>query len=277
MVIYRPMSIPLRQHEPVPGRAAAAVGRRVRGPLAAARTVAALGLLLAACTQVEASSFDIAPIRAELNAGQRTEALTLTNEDDAPVVVEVRLLAWSQSGGEERLEDTRDLLVTPPVLQVPAHGEQIVRVALRGVPDAVREMSYRLVLQEVPQAAPSDFTGLRVALRLSVPVFVAPAHGKARGQLEWEMHALPDGKLEVAATNRGSGHVQVIDFELDAPQGAAGATGALKALTPRYVLPGSRIVWVLKPDAGNAPSGQWRLRGHSDQGELAADVPYTGV
>jgi fimbrial chaperone protein len=212
----------------------------------------------------------------ELANGRRTEALTLRNADDGPVVVQVHVVAWSQKDGVDQLDATHEMLVTPPVLQLPGNGEQIVRVALRGQPNRSQELAYRVVFEEVPQAAPAGFTGLRVALRLSVPIFIAPAGGKAHADLSWELHALPDGQLEVAATNHGSAHSQVTDFEVQ-PSGAAeaGAAEALRGSTGKYVLPGSRVSWVLKAQPGQGQSS-YTIRGHSDQGEFSAEVLASG-
>jgi fimbrial chaperone protein len=215
-----------------------------------------------------ASTFNISPIRAQLAGSHRTEALTIINADDSPVVVQVRVVSWSQKSGAEQLEDTRELLATPPVLQIPANGQQIVRVALRRDPDPAQELTYRVIFEEVPQAAPKDFTGLRVALHLSVPVFVAPARGKASPQLAWESRWLPNGQLEVAATNNGSGHLQITDFEAQFP----GSLMPLRGVTSKYVLPGSRMSWTLTPPADATRQGAIPIRGHSDQGEFSADV-----
>jgi fimbrial chaperone protein len=225
-----------------------------------------------------ASTFNISPIRAELTSAHRTGVLTLTNADDDAVVVQVHVVAWSQQNGEERLDETRDLLVTPPVLQIPAKGEQIVRVALRREPDALRELTYRVIFEEVPQAAPVNFTGLRVALRLSVPIFVAPTHGVAAAALTWEAHRLPEGVVEVAATNHGTGHLQVSDFVLGLGDG-----GGFKGMVSKYVLPGSRMTWTLKPNAPDGllsagPSGNAIvIHGHSDQGDFSADLAVSGL
>jgi fimbrial chaperone protein len=238
-----------------------------------------LWLGLTAAYPAAASTFNIAPIRAELAAGHRTEVLTLTNDDDAPVVVQIHVVGWSQSNGEEQLDDTRELLVTPPVLQIPAKSEQIVRVALRREPDPARELTYRVIFEEVPQAAPTQFTGLRVALRLSVPVFVAPMRVKAAADVTWEAHPLQDGEFEVTATNHGNGHLQVADFDMQ----YRGVGTLLRGMTSKYVLSGSRMTWRLKP-AGGAGSGAGDLRqgalvvhGHSDQGEFSADVAFSGL
>jgi fimbrial chaperone protein len=220
-----------------------------------------------------ASSFNISPIRAELSGVHRTEVLTLRNAEDAPVVVEVHVVRWSQEHGAEQLDDTRDVLVTPPVLQIPGNSEQIVRVALRREADPGRELTYRVIFQEVPQTAAPDFTGLRVALRISIPIFVAPAQGLAKSDMAWEAHWLQDGDLEVAATNRGSGHLQIIDFDVAFP----GAGTSLHGNTAKYVLPGSRMVWTLKPPDNTDKQGSISIHGRSDQGDFSADVATSGI
>jgi len=241
-----------------------------------------LWLCLALTAPAAASTFNIAPIRVQLSAAHRMGVLTLTNADDQPVVVQVHLVAWSQQNGEERLDETRDMLVTPPVLQIPANGAQVIRVALRREPDPARELSYRVILEEVPQAAPEAALGLRVALRLSVPIFVAPLQGSANPDLAWESRRLADGQIEVAASNRGTGHVQVNGFDLQ----LTGARDPLRAVGAKYVLPGSRVTWTLSPDAGpdtgrNAgkdagPQGPIVIHGHGDQGEFSAQVATSG-
>jgi fimbrial chaperone protein len=228
-------------------------------------------LVALAALPAAASTFNIAPIRAELGVGHRTEALTLTNVEDEPVVVDVRVVAWSQRNGQEQLDETRELLVTPPVLQIPAKGEQIIRVALRREADPAQELTYRVIFDEVPQAAPVAFNGLRVALRLSVPVFVAPSRGRAAPNVAWDAHALADGGLEIAATNRGTGHLQISDFDMQWP----GVKDGLHGMTSKYVLPGSRITWTLK--ARESIHGPLVIHGHSDQGEFAADVVEIGL
>jgi fimbrial chaperone protein len=228
----------------------------------------ALLVCAAIAAPANASTFNISPIRAQLSAGHPTEALTLVNADENPVVVQVRVVSWSQKSGAEQLEDTHELLATPPVLQIPAGGQQVIRVALRRAPDPNQELTYRVIFEEVPQAAPKDFTGLRVALRLSIPVFVAPAQGKANAQVAWESRWLPNGQLELAATNSGSGHLQITDFEAQFP----GSLMPLRGVTSKYVLPGSRMSWTLTPPADATRQGAIPIRGHSDQGDFSADV-----
>jgi fimbrial chaperone protein len=224
--------------------------------------------LLAAASTAAAGSFSISPIRVEFSGAARTQVLTVRNEEDRAVVVQLRTLAWSQPAGQDRLDPTRELLATPPLFTLPAHGQQIVRIATRRDVDPQRELAYRLLVEEVPQPAPQGFTGLQVALRLSLPVFLH-AQQAPRESLTWTAAWLADGRLALRARNDGAAHVQVLDFDVQPP----GVTHApLHNSAARYLLPGSEAEWTLELPRDLARFDTLRLHGASDQGEFSADV-----
>ena len=72
--------------------------------------------MLAAAVPAAAGNFSVAPVRIDLQGTQRTAVITVHNEDAAPLLIQVSTLSWSQPGGEEKYETTRELLATPPVL-----------------------------------------------------------------------------------------------------------------------------------------------------------------
>ncbi len=227
--------------------------------------------MLAAAGPAAAGTFSIAPVRIELAGAQRTAVLTVHNDDAAPLVVQVSALNWAQTAGEEGYAATHELLATPPVFTLPPNGEQIVRVALRRDPDATRELDYRLLLAEVPQPIDKNFTGLRVALRLSIPVFVRAA-SPVPAALAWRAQWQDDGELAVSASNTGQTHQQVSDFTLH----FAGSEGSARGVVSRYVLPGSTVTWKIAPPAGVARASAMSIRGASDQGDFQADVALAG-
>lgn len=239
-------------------------------------------IALAAAGPAAAGSFSISPIRADLSARQRTEALTVRNESaDQQVVVQASVVAWSQADGQDVLTDTRDVIVTPPVFTMAPNAQQIVRVAVRRQADPKRELTYRLILQEVPPEASRNFTGLQVALRLSLPVFVAPLESSAP-DLRWSAAWRSDGSLEVSAQNAGNINSQIVDFTIEPKQLPKGvASAALKNSVVKYVLPGSTMSWRLPPPA-DAPAlaalkqGPLTLRGLSDRGEFSVDLSTDG-
>jgi fimbrial chaperone protein len=228
---------------------------------------AALSILgvLAAGGPAVASTFSISPIRIELSAGHNTAIVTVRNQEETTVSVQAQAEAWTQPGGRDQLADTRDLLVTPPIFTLAPKGEQILRIALLRQPDPARELDYRLVLAEIPAAAPQNFTGLRVALRVTLPTFVAAAAAHTAPDVAWRHRWLPDGTLLIDAENRGTAHIQIRDFDV---QVAAGAGEALHADDARYVLPGSTVEWRLPPHGSMPHAARLTLHGHSDDGDF---------
>ena len=220
-----------------------------------------------------AGSFSISPLRVELSAQASTAALTIRNEEDAPALVQVETLLWSQSAGEDKLEPTQDLLVSPTVFTLPARGSQLVRVALRGAADPTRELSYRVILQEVPPEASPDFTGLRVALRLSIPVFVAPA-ASAKPDLAWSAVRDASGAIVLRADNSGGAHARVLSFTLT-PESGTGAV--LQDSVATYILPGQHRTWTLQNnnktrDDSTASAARYRLKANTEHGEVVAEL-----
>src|SRR5437667_4077067 len=222
-----------------------------------------------AATEAGAGSFQVNPIRVDMTKGATTAAITVRNDGDDAIVVQSSVVAWTQDNGQEVYTPTTEALVTPPIMTVPPGGEQIVRVGLRRGPDAQRELEYRLYLQEVPPPPKPGFTGLQVALRVGLPVFVAPAAPGIR-RLEWSAQIGPDGAIRLAAQNTGNAHVQVTDFELGLP----GAGGPFAPESTRaYVLAGQRRLWTLTPPPDRVTSvGESRLPGSTAPVEIEPAV-----
>jgi len=224
-----------------------------------------LALALTAAMPAAASSFSLSPIRVEMGAGRSRGVLTLHNDSDAPVTVQVLSVAWSQPGGADQYAPTHDLITTPPVFVVPANSEQIVRVALRRDADATRELAYRLFFEEVPTETSQSFNGLHVALRIGVPVFIAPA-AKPAPALSWQLRRTAGG-LQIEASNHGTAHLQVTDFAVQ-----FGSQSPVHVSGARYVLPDSAVSWSLAAPTGFDPTAPVHIHGFSDQGEISADV-----
>jgi fimbrial chaperone protein len=236
-------------------------------------SAAALGLSPA---PARAGSFSVSPVRVELSVQAQTGALTIRNQQDEPVVVQAEGLLWEQANGEDKLSPTKDVLVSPAVFTLPANGSQLVRVALRRPADAQRELSYRLILTEVPPEAAPGFTGLNIALRLSVPIFVEPTQPSA-AQLEWSASRNGEGALAVTARNAGNGHARVLQFTV-AP--AEGPGTAIDQVTSAYILPGQARTWTLDNNQNDVTSGAgWRrlrVKGVTEAGDFEVVVSPDG-
>ncbi len=221
---------------------------------------------------VHAGTFSVSPLRINLSATAQTGAVTIRNQQDAEVVVEAQVMLWEQSDGEDRLTSTRDALVSPAVFTLPPNGSQLVRVAWRRTPDLARELSYRLILTEVPAQAEQGFTGLNVALRISLPIFVE-ATAAADPALEWTAKRGADESLAVTARNSGNAHARVLHFAV-APAETAEPT--LDAPMAAYILPGQAHTWMLDTHQTDGTSGtDWRLlrvKGATEAGDFELEI-----
>lgn len=183
------------------------------------------------------ASLEVDPIRVTLSATQPIAALTVRNAGTRPAGLHLKVMAWTQAGPVDHYAATSELLVTPPIFMLAPGAVQTVRVGLRRAVDPERELAYRLYLQEIPDAAASGGTGVRIALRIGVPVFVSP-QTPAAPLLRWRAQRDTDA-IVLHAQNMGNAHARVVEMQLHSgSRTIAEAAGA-------YVLPGQ--------------SGQWRL------------------
>ena len=222
-----------------------------RLPAAAALLALALAALPAIAANLVVSPTTLEFSAADLAAAKRAQALYLTNTGSLPVRVQVRARHWEQDDGREELEDTRDLAVSPAVIDIPAGERQLVRVL---VPEAARlepgsEQAYRLLIDELPddRPTPTDHKGLKFRLAYSLPVFVnTPADAATQLEVRWS-----NGRLRV--DNEGKSRVRLSDLVWRNPEGSR------VSLVPGllgYVLAGDEMEWALPSPPSVVAGGQ---------------------
>lgn len=214
-------------------------GRPAR-PTAVFCTSALLALL--AVGQARAASLQVAPTSLQLSARQNAEALWVSNSGAAPVSVQARVFRWTQRDGRDQLDPTTDLVVSRPMQSLAAGKQQLIRVVRARPEPPEAQLSYRVIVDEVPTLDPNR-QGMQFVLRYSLPVFIQPA-GSAAGKPELHSNVLAqaDGKVVLEVHNRGDGYAQVADLAvgpLDRPQiFQPGLIG--------YVLSGQTMRWPLE-------------------------------
>lgn len=230
------------------------------------QAVFGLILLIGGAGAVSAGSFQVNPVRVTLSASEPIGALTVHNTGDESTVIQLELVSWTQQNGKDVYTPTREILGTPPIFTVPPNGKQVVRVGLRRQADAQRELTYRLFMQEVPPPPKPGFQGLKVALRIGVPVFIKP-QAAVQPKLVWQAIATPEG-IEVNASNQGNVHVQIADIKLSP---SAGGKPLAAQKIAAYVLSGQSHSWLVGPT--DTPAGTvLHLTAQTDAGEMQADV-----
>jgi fimbrial chaperone protein len=232
---------------------------------------AALGLAIfffAGTPLCRAGSFTVNPVRVTLSAGHAVAALTVRNVGADASVIQLETSRWTQQAGKDVLTPSREILATPPIFTLAPGASQIVRVGLLRALPAQGEVTYRLILREVPPPQPIA-QGLRVALAISMPVFVVAAR-PSFANLQWQAVRLGAGSIRLQATNTGNAHVQIGAIELSS---TGSASPLIRENVATYVLPGSTRSWTLK-SAADVPAGSiLRLQAITDGGGVQASIP----
>ena len=217
-----------------------------------------------------AAAWDIDPVRVELSPEQQTAAITIKNDSDQATSIQIQTVAWSQVGGKDVYTPTRELLVSPPIVTIAPKSEQVIRAALRRQADASGELAYRINLQELPPPPAEGFTGVQVALRIGLPVFVQSQKGDAASKMLWSVVRMSDNQLKVGLRNSGNAHVQVSDFSLYVPgrdQPIVGESGS------NYVLAGQTREWLLKTSLTETlAGGRLHLKAFTDAGDIDTEL-----
>jgi fimbrial chaperone protein len=194
----------------------------------------------------------------------------IRNESDQPTSIQIHAVTWSQLDGKDHYAPTRELFVSPPIVTIAPKSDQVIRVALRREADATKELAYRINLQELPQQPAPGFTGVQVALRIGLPVFVQPKQGEARAKMNWTVARMPGETLKVGMQNQGNAHVQVSDFSLYAPGRDQAITGESAS---SYVLAGQAREWLLPAASAAIPAaGRLRLMAYTDADSVDTEL-----
>lgn len=224
-----------------------------------------LAFLLFAAGAARAGSFQVGPVSATLSADHPVAALTVRNTGGSPAVIQLEAMAWTQADGVDKYAPATDILATPPIFTIPAGGSQVIRVGSRA-PATQGERAYRLFLREIPPPPKPGFRGMRMALEISLPVFVVPSTAIAPA-LQWQATVVDARHLRIRVTNTGSAHARLTRFTLARAKGAAPLPMPRKTV---YVLPGTSHEWLV--EAAVASGDDLRLTAQTDSGTVQADL-----
>ena len=209
-----------------------------------------------------AGQFSVSPVRIYMAPRDRATAVTLVNEGDEQLVMQADVYAWKQKpGGEDELTLSEDLFLSPPIIKLAPRARQVVRLAMVSPPASANQLTYRLIVREIPEAKTAEQkVELQIALAFSLPVFVTPPGAKPR--LQCSVQRTAPNAVRVECENTGNAYVHPREFSL--------STAAGEKLAGRdsggYILPGIRRTFDIKRADGSIPAGKARLEATLDDG-----------
>jgi len=228
------------------------------------QTLAPLAFLTTlAAGPAAAQSLQVAPLSIDLPPSATSSVLTLQTDSKEGAAVQARVFRWSQASGEEKLEKTEDVVISPPLLMLRAGTPSTLRLARVTKAPVSGEETYRVIIDEIPDRKKLQAGGVALTVRQSLPVFFAgdDAH---QGQLTWRA-VDRKGKLVLEATNSGQKRVKLTKLAvIDENNHDLVKNGGLA-----YVLGGQTKTWEL---SGAAAGKTLTIKAESDAGPIHASA-----
>ncbi len=146
----------------------------------------------------------VSPIRLDLGREAKTGVITVMNDADEKLQVQMAAHEWTQDAeGKDVYAESGDLVFYPKIMVLEAKGERILRAGIR-IPAAGREKAYRLFIEEIPGPRTSAGASVAIAVRFGVPIFVKPL--KEEPKAEIGPVAMDNGTVSARVRNAGNAH-----------------------------------------------------------------------
>jgi len=160
----------------------------------------------------------VTPIRLDLGRDAKSGAVTIVNESDDRLQVQMKAFEWTQDAeGKDRYDETGEILFFPRLMVFDRKEEKILRAGIR-IPAVAREKAYRLFIEEISGPRKAEGVNVAVAIRFGVPIFVHPLKEEVRGEVG--AMTMSAGALLVPVKNTGNVHFVVQSVLLRGKNGA---------------------------------------------------------
>ena len=149
-------------------------------------------------------NFTVNPVRIFFDGRNKTNILTIKNEDEESVTLQLRAYAWKQDEkGENIYSTTKDIIFFPKIVTIKKGEEKIIRLGTNLSRDE-HEQTYRLYIEEIPGPGTTESTAVRIIMKVGVPIFISPLKVDAQGSIEKK--EMQKGKLYFEVKNNGNVH-----------------------------------------------------------------------
>lgn len=230
------------------------------------------GAVLLGSAPALADSLQVQPALVDVVAPGAASTITLRNEGQTPTNVQIRVFRWSQANGEETLQPTEDVVASPPGVTLRPGADYVVRIVRVSKRPIAAEESYRLLVDELPDANRAKTGMVRLLVRHSIPVFFSSPE-KTPPAVDWTVSRL-DGRLLVSAHNRGGKRLRISALSLRDDGGhkisfGGGLVG--------YALGQSTMRWAAPAGRKFAAKGSVSISAQGNEGPINAVAPVVAA
>ncbi|MET3435607.1 molecular chaperone [Sphingomonas sp. 1185] len=230
------------------------------------RAIAAAAMLLTVPAIGRASDIRVAPVAIDPLPGARTTALTLSNAEQRPVRVQVRVMRWTSRNGADVLTPTSDVVASPPFSTLAPQQQYLIRVVRTAKAPPVGEEAYRVLIDEVPDPGRAQPGTVDLVVRQSIPAFFSDIP-RRMPDVSWRIER-SGGATALVGRNTGNRRLRLADLQLIAGSQQILARAGLVG----YVLAGSELRIPLNPGTSVPNDADVRMRAVSDGGPIEVSL-----
>ncbi len=156
---------------------------------------------------VWAGEFRVTPIRLEFDGRSKSGAITVINEGQGKITLQVSASQWTQDqDGKDVYTETTDIVYFPKIMTLAGGEQRVIRAGIKG-PQPLREKTYRLFIEEIPEAKKPEGNQITIAIRFAPPLFVKPLAESASGVIN--KFELAKGVATAVVQNTGTVHATI--------------------------------------------------------------------
>lgn len=190
---------------------------------------------------VFASGLQVSPVSITTPANKSSTIIHVSNESAKPIQAQIRIFSWRQEENKDVLEETDEIVASPPFVKLDPAAKQLVRLVRVRSKVSSAEENFRLLVDELPVPEQLE-KGINLHMRYSIPLRIL-AKGKETPKpalaVDW---MLQQDTLAVKIKNTGSARAQIGSIQL---QNGTEKTTVTTGLVG-YVLPDSTREWKFK-------------------------------
>ena len=174
------------------------------------RVVAAIAALLLLAADLMAYQLSPLNVTYDPTGAGSAKVYTVVNDSDVPIAIEVRAeqRIIDIDGNEANQDGSAYFSIQPNRMIIMPDSTQLVRVQYRGPSTVTRELSFRIISEQIPmpRGAQEEESGQMISFLFvySTSAYVRPSRVVER--VEGTASENAEGKLEVTLTNTGSVH-----------------------------------------------------------------------
>jgi len=175
-------------------------------------TATLLTVLLLGPPSALGAGLKVKPLKLFFTPDANTANLTISNEGDEPISVQLSARSWKQGDiGEDLYDETPDIVFFPKIVQIAPAEDRVIRIGYAGEPAGPVEKSYRIYAQELPVQDPGEYA-MKFTVRMGIPIFVRSSYQETR----WALGAgeMTGFGLKIPVVNQSGQHVRVENLQV---------------------------------------------------------------